>query len=124
MTGDSLSGRRVLVVEDELFVSMALEDMLTDLGCEVIGPAAHLDEAVAMIGSERFDAALLDVNLDGQPSYPVADLLLAASVPILFSTGYHKLSNGYQRLPHLRKPFAKKDLEAALTAILLNRTSP
>jgi CheY-like chemotaxis protein len=72
-----LSGRRVLVVEDETMVAWLLEDMLADLGCAIVGPAAHVNQALAMLDAEAIDAAVLDINLNGQKSYPVADALAA-----------------------------------------------
>lgn len=68
MTGGRLSGRRILLVEDEAVIAMLLEDMLIALGCEVVGVAARLDEALCLIRSESFDAAVLDVNLGGSPA--------------------------------------------------------
>ena len=101
MTDCPLSGRRVLVVEDEMIVAWLLQDMLADLGCAVVGPAARVAQALAMIDAEAIDAAVLDVNLNGQKSYPVADALAARGVPFVFSTGYEteSLPNGYQSLP-------------------------
>src|SRR6185437_7120060 len=69
-----LAGLRVLVVEDEMMVSMLIEDMLTDLGCAIVGPASRLDEAMELARATEFDCAVLDVNLGGQPIVPVADL--------------------------------------------------
>lgn len=86
----SLSGRRILVVEDEMMVAWLLEDMLADLGYEPIGPAARVDQALAMIKEEAIDAAVLDVNLNGQASYAAADALTLRGVPFVFSTGYEK----------------------------------
>src|SRR4051794_22900016 len=88
MTDCPLSGRRVLVVEDEMIVAWLLQDMLADLGCAVVGPAARVSQALAMIDAEAIDAAVLDVNLNGQKSYPVADALAARGMPFVFSTGY------------------------------------
>ena len=62
----SLSGRRILVVEDEVIVAWLLEDMLADFGCAVIGPAARVGQALAMVEAEAIDAAVLDVNLNGE----------------------------------------------------------
>jgi glycerophosphoryl diester phosphodiesterase len=73
----TLSSLKVLVVEDEALVSMLVEDMLTDLGCTIIGPAAEIEEALRLAGSADIDAALLDVNLGGRPIFPVADALKA-----------------------------------------------
>src|SRR5690606_2638196 len=70
-----LAGLRVLVVEDEMMVSMLIEDMLGDLGCQVVGPAARLDEAMALAADAEIDCAVLDVTLGGQPIFPLADLL-------------------------------------------------
>ena len=120
-----LAGRRILVVEDELMVSWLLQDMLTDLGCTVVGPAARVDEALALIGAdatsgETIDAAFLDINLDREMSYPVADVLAARGVPFVFSTGYDRatLLEGYQSCPMLQKPYHQGALTLALTSLL------
>lgn len=120
----SLSGRRVLVVEDEVMVSWVLEDMLADFGCAVVGPAARLNEALAMVEAEAFDAALLDVNLNGEQSFPVADALAARGVPFIFSTGYNKdsLPSDYQGCPMLQKPFKQSELGTMLVGLLMTRT--
>lgn len=118
MTGGRLSGRRILLVEDEAVIAMLLEDMLIALGCEVVGVAARLDEALCLIRSESFDAAVLDVNLGGQPSYPAADALVALGVPFAFSTGYDRVKNGYTGLPRLQKPYDIDRLEDLITKIL------
>ena len=72
-----LFGHRILVVEDEVIASWTLEQMLAQLGYEVVGPAARVNEALAMIETEAIDAVLLDINLNGEKSYPVADVLAA-----------------------------------------------
>ncbi len=115
-----LSGRRILVVEDELFVAWWLEDMLTDLGCTVVGPAARVDQALTILATEVVDAAVLDVNLNGQKSYPIADNLNARGIPVVFSTSYHKdnLRKGYKSFPVLQKPFAPSKLRDILTDLL------
>ncbi len=113
-------GRRVLVVEDEMIVAWNLEDMLDDLGCVVVGPATSISQALAMIDAAAIDAALLDVNLDGQPSYPVADALAARGVPFAFATGYDKdsLAERYRAVPILRKPFHASALDDILKRLL------
>jgi CheY-like chemotaxis protein len=115
-----LSGRKVLVVEDEMIVVWLLEDMLVDLGCAIVGPANSVSQALAMIDAEAFDAAVLDVNLDGQMSYPVADALTARGMPFVFSTGYDKdtLRDGYRTFPVLQKPFHRSELGDALAKLL------
>jgi CheY-like chemotaxis protein len=103
----SLSGRRVLVVEDEMMVLLLIEDMLSELGCESVTTAATVDQALALMDGRVFDVAMLDVNLNGQKSYPVADALAARHVPFVFATGYsdHVTRDGYPGRPVLKKPF-------------------
>src|SRR5450759_748326 len=114
------SDRRVLVVEDEVLVAWLLEDMLADLGCAVLGPAASVKQALAMIDAEAIDVAVLDVNLNGQLSYPVADALAARGVPFVFSTGYDKdrMLDGYKTFPVLQKPYHRAELENTLARLL------
>lgn len=115
-----LSQRRVLLVEDEMMVAMLVEDMLSDFGCEVIGPAARLEEAVRLASEGRIDVAILDVNLNGQETYPVADVLAGRGVPFVFATGYGagSLRDGYRDRPTLQKPFQQRDLVRALALAL------
>ena len=114
------SDRRVLLVEDEMFVAWLLEDMLADLGCAVVGPASSVNQALAMIDAEAIDAAVLDVNLNGQMSYPVADALAARGVPFVISTGYDKdtLPDDYRTFPVLQKPIQRSELSDALAKLL------
>ena len=79
---------RVLIVEDETMVSMLIEDMVCDLGAEVVGPAAKFEQAMALALEADFDLAVLDVNLDGLVVYPVADVLRDRGIPFIFMTGY------------------------------------
>ena len=118
-----LAGRRILVVEDEVMVSWMLEDMLEDLGCAVVGPAARVDQALAIIDAETFDAAVLDVNLNGEKSYPIADKLMARGLPFVFSTGYGRkgLNDSYLECPLLQKPFKQSTLGDALGTLLIHR---
>jgi CheY-like chemotaxis protein len=120
--GAELAGRRVLVVEDEALVMMMIEDVLLDAGCEVV-VAGNVARALAAIGAERFDAAILDVNLDGSPSYDVADALAARGTPFLFSTGYGAdgMRPAYRHCRVLTKPFAEDDLVRSLSAIVAAR---
>ena len=115
-----LSGQRVLVVEDEMLVLLMIEDMLTDLGCEAVTTAATVKQAVALIDTQRFDVAMLDMNLNGKKTYSVADLLAAQGVPFAFSTGYsgHNMDDGYRARPVLRKPFMERDLAEILKRLL------
>ena len=114
-----LADRRVLVVEDEMLVLMIMEDMLADLGCESVTAAATVAQALALIEANSFDVAMLDMNLGGDRSYPVADALAARGVPFAFATGYggHTL-DGYGERPMLKKPFQFADLLSTLTGLL------
>jgi len=115
-----LQGRRVLVVEDEVMVSWLLEDMLAELGCEVVGPAARVGQALAIVDAETIDLAVLDVNLNGQKSFPVADALVARGVPFVFSTGYSNdgFPDAYKVYPMMQKPYCTANLSVALDSLM------
>jgi CheY-like chemotaxis protein len=115
-----LTGRRILVVEDEMLVLMEIEDTLADFGCESVFAAATNEQAIALIESQHLDAALLDLNLNGVRSYPVADALAAHGVPFAFATGYggHGLRDCDQGRPLLMKPFELASLETLLVGLL------
>jgi len=116
-----LPGRRILVVEDEMLVAWLLEDMLADLGYSVVGPVASTDQALATLDAEAIDAAVVDLNLNGQKSFLVADALTARGVPFAFSTGYGRdsLPDNYQDFPVLRKPFGRGKLGDTLAELLM-----
>lgn len=124
-TGDELQGLRVLVVEDEAAISLLLEDMLMDLGCEIVGPAARLASALAMVEAETFDLAILDVNVAGEPIYPAAAALAQRGVPFVFSTGYGSagIQEPYRDRPVLQKPFGQHNLQRTLIQALRAKTT-
>ncbi|MFL6735206.1 MAG: response regulator [Sphingomicrobium sp.] len=115
-----LQGKRILLVEDEAIIAFAMEDILADLGCEVIGPALRLEDAKVLAGSDRIDAAILDVNLNNLRSYPVAEVLERRGVPFLFATGYDNEGIEWSGRPAelLPKPYRREQVEAALTRLL------
>jgi CheY-like chemotaxis protein len=117
---DRLASRRVLIVEDEPMVAWLLNDMLVDFGCVVVGAADRVAEALAMIEAQPIDAAVLDVNLRGQMSYPVADVLTARGVPFVFTTGYarDRLLEAYRAFPYLLKPYHRLAMRDALLGLL------
>ena len=110
--------QRILIVEDEPFIALALEAMLLELGFDVAGSAAQVSAALELIGREQIDGAILDVNLGSQRIDPVADILAARACPFFFTTGY-----GISGLPArhagrvvLQKPFGLEQLFAVLRA--------
>jgi len=113
MTSDS---RRVLVVEDEALVAMLVEDALLDAGFGVMGPAATVEEAMALLDHERPDAVVLDLNLAGETSTPVADVLAARGIPYVIATGYGAsgLPAGHQDAMVLAKPYDPAELTTML----------
>jgi two-component SAPR family response regulator len=120
MPNVSLSGKRILVVEDEMMISMLLEDMLAEFGCIPVGPVAKVEPALKLIESVPFDAAILDVNLNGDETYPIADALAARAIPFVFASGYRasRLRDDYRGIPSLQKPFEQQELERTLAAAL------
>jgi DNA-binding response OmpR family regulator len=101
-----LSGKRVLVIEDEYYIAADLQRVLDAEGAVVLGPSGHLEDGLRL-AAEALDAALLDVNLHGEPSFAIAERLDAAQVPYVFITGYDSwaMPEGYKEVPRLTKPF-------------------
>lgn len=121
MAGQPMAeGCRVLVVEDEMTIALMIEDTLLDLGAMVIGPVSRLDAALRLAGEQSVDAAILDVNIRGGTSYPVADILAARGIPFLFCSGYNNwaLEERHRDRPRLAKPFNPKDLAGRVRELL------
>lgn len=123
MTKVSLAGVQVLVIEDEMMVAMLLEDMLSDIGCTQVGPARTVKSALKLIEHAEFDIAILDVNLNGDETYPIAEALTARGIRFVFASGYSAggLRKEYRSIPFLQKPFQQRELEQALAAVLSRR---
>lgn len=113
---------RVLIVEDDMTIALMIEDMLVDGGHEVVGIAMRLRDALERAADLHFDVAILDVNLDGSMSFPVADKLRERGVPFFFATGYGAagIPHNYARYKALKKPFTRDDLESTLHAAVEN----
>lgn len=112
-----LAGLRVLVVEDSFLAAASISRMLSDLGCRVVGPVSSVDKAVPLIDAGRCDAGVLDINLAGQTSEPIADRLAELKLPYLFVTGYASpmlLSSRQRAHTRLHKPIAERELRDAL----------
>jgi len=112
-----------MVVEDEAMVAMLLEDALAAMGCRLAATAGRLEEALARARDVDLDFAVLDINLNGKLSYPVADLLVERGVPFLFCTGYGlaALPQRFQGVPAIGKPFHQRELEQAVASALRAR---
>jgi len=109
--------RRILVVEDELFIAMLLEEVLQEAGYDTIGPIPRLDLAMVAARTERMDAALLDINLRGELVFPVARMVMARHIPFVFCSGYTNLSMipvEFRGAPQVAKPYDTHTLLAAL----------
>ena len=115
-----LAGRRILVVEDEMLVLMNIEMALEELGCTAICAAASVAEALMLLATQSFDAAMIDVNLGGEKSYPVADALVQRGIPFAFSTGYgdHGDRLDLDDRPVLIKPYLTADLRAVFEQLI------
>jgi CheY-like chemotaxis protein len=114
------SGKRVLVVEDELMIRMLLEGMLTDLGHTVAAEAGSIEEALKLADEGEFDVAVLDVNLNNEPITPVVEVLIRRGVPFIFASGYGQrgVPEPYRQNPTLQKPFQVEALAQTIDAAL------
>jgi CheY-like chemotaxis protein len=115
-----LSGVRVFLVEDEGGVALLIEDMLEELGCEVVASAARLARAYDALESQALDVVVLDVNVAGEPSYDFARMLMERHIPFVFSTGYGAdgLPADLRNQPVLAKPFKLTDLHRLIVSAL------
>jgi CheY-like chemotaxis protein len=120
---ENLAKQRFLVVEDEMLVLLMIEDMLGDLGCEVVASAATAEQALGLIAAGRFDSAMLDMNLKGDKSDEVAQALVARGVPFIFCSGSSALDVApeFQDRPFLRKPFSFAELADGVAKLNLAR---
>jgi CheY-like chemotaxis protein len=114
------NSRRVLLVEDEPLVGMMIEDMLEQLGHHVVAVAPRLQQALEFAAQLQFDVAMLDINLAGESSFPVADLLGQRGIPFFFVSGYGSpgLDNNHTYARLLHKPFAPHDLQRILDDVI------
>jgi DNA-binding response OmpR family regulator len=107
---------RVLVIEDDSLICMLIEDFLDTLGCSVVATAAQLEDGLRKASTAAIDVAVLDVNLHGQLSYPIALALRERAVPFVFATGYGMsgVPQTFTSVPILAKPFGMEELQIAL----------
>jgi CheY-like chemotaxis protein len=98
---------------------MLIEDMIHDCGGRVLGPTAQFDQALELARAAGFDVAILDLNLAGRLTYPIAEAIRARGLPLIFATGYaaQGILDAFKNCPILAKPFTRAELEAALMAV-------
>jgi CheY-like chemotaxis protein len=116
-----LAGRRVLVVEDEFFLADDIAQTLCEAGAEVIGPIARVAKALEILANgQAVDAAILDLDVRGEKSFPIADILRARHVPHLFQTGYDPdaIPELYRDTPRCEKPYDVSALPELLCKLL------
>jgi CheY-like chemotaxis protein len=120
-----LFGKTVLLIEDETFIAMMLEDLLKDLGCKSITVAVTVEAAMDLIAQTKFDVATLDVNLDGTRSLAVAKALRARDIPFAFATGNeeHGFGKQFQDSPVLKKPFNFEDFKTVVGNLVGNHAT-
>ncbi len=115
-------GPRVLIAEDEALIGMLLEDMLTSLGAQPLAPATTLAQALQLLDGAGFDVAILDLNLHGEASYPVAERLRERGIPFAFASGYGReaLKADFADVPLLQKPYRLSALQALIGQLAAN----
>jgi CheY-like chemotaxis protein len=117
---NSVLNLSVLIVEDEVLVALDAEAQLIEAGARVTRTAHSLEEAKRCIATSSFDVAVLDVNLNGTPSYPIAELLANRGVSFIFASGYRDLDGLPERwrdVPLINKPYAASELTAAIAQV-------
>lgn len=117
-TADLLTGKRVLLVEDDFLIADMAAEMLDNLGIEVVGPAGRLESAVSLAETEKLDAAILDINVRGSNSDVVAAALRDRRIPFVFATGYGHDAERAAIAPVIAKPYTQQKLARALTDVL------
>lgn len=105
-----------------MVVAMLVEDMIAELGFEVAGVVSRVEDAMKLIDSDGFDAAVLDVHLNGRLIFPFADALAERRIPFMFATGYGErgIPREHAHCPVIQKPFRAEDLKHALARLAAN----
>lgn len=115
-----IHGLRVLVVEDSPVVAPYVHDILTDLGCTVVGPATNMFSARELATGEEFDAAIVDLHIRGDKVFAVCDILEAREIPFVITSGYADwtMPDKWSDRPRLAKPYTVETLENALEELV------
>ena len=123
-TADDLRGRRILIAEDEAMIALDLESVLQDLGCEIIGPVANVEDLVQQFEAHRPDGALLDINLRGKQVFAVLPRLIQQGLPVIIMSGYDDIAlipQDFRALPRLSKPFDQTALRELCVTVFAKR---
>ena len=113
------STARILVVEEEPTIAIMLDDALSDFGYHVVGPVENLKAAIYLAATEQLDAAVVDINIDGQIAEGVADKLMERGIPFVFVNGHSRMfSLDYSAIPRLQKPFTIDELHCTIVQLL------
>jgi CheY-like chemotaxis protein len=120
---DTLNGRRILILEEQLQIALLLAGMLQDIGCEVVGPAKDVPNALALIAENALDAAILDVKIAGQNTLAVADELIRRGTPFAFASGNKNPASikGYAPVPLITKPYSAENIHRVLCELIEGR---
>jgi DNA-binding NtrC family response regulator len=108
-----LTGRRILLAEDEGLIALELERMLENFGCDLVGPLASVDEVLEAAQRGSFDGAILDVNLRGRQIFEIMPKLQELGMPIIIASGYEDVTlfpPPFRAMPRLSKPFDESEL--------------
>lgn len=114
-----MSETRILIVEDEAVIAMALEMFLEELGCKVVATAGNVQQALKLASDEEFDLAFLDINLNGQKAHVLPGVLERRGKPFAFVTGYGEqgVLAAHADAPVVAKPFSQAAIAAALALL-------
>ena len=115
---------RVLVVEDQMLLALALTSLLEDIGCEAVGPVAQVVTALPIVMKEPLDAALLDIRLGDESVEPIAAILIRRGIPFGFVTGHARdqIPSALRDRPYVGKPFSDSEIKAIMRELLKDRT--
>ncbi len=118
----NLTGRRILVLEENEAVAVVLAAMLKDMGCEMVGPASRIHDAIALAISEPIDAAILDVAIKGEVSFAVADELISRGIPYAFASGNKTPARirRYAPVSIMTKPYSAEHIREVLSGLIVN----
>jgi len=118
-------GKRLLIVEDEFVIALDLQHLIEAAGHQVVGLAANIEDALALIEASPIDGAVLDINLRGQPCFPMCVHLRRWKIPFLFLTGSDtsQIPKAFRDVPLLAKPFVPEELRSTLTSLLVQSRS-